>query len=74
MLVPGPLRYVAGSFAGIAAFTAVITLPVADVTMTSITPLTSTTSVTATTAHGLGRARGLLVLVPAVSLAVAGAC
>jgi len=29
MLVPGPLRYIAGSFAGIAAFTAVIMLPVA---------------------------------------------
>jgi hypothetical protein len=32
MLVPGPVRYIAGSFAGIAAFTAVIMLPVAYVT------------------------------------------
>ncbi len=32
MLVPGPVRYIAGSFAGLAAFTAVIMLPVAYVT------------------------------------------
>jgi hypothetical protein len=32
MLVPGPIRYIAGSFAGIAAFAGVIMLPVAYVT------------------------------------------